>query len=424
MKNAIASPPLSGMKLELLQFVAAEKEPSVARLRQVFLEELGSLPDSDVVERFEQELFKRKAKAPVPARISKPATLKILLADDEPIGRARTEKALLRMGHQVILAGDGAEAWEIWKKNRVRMVVTDWMMPGMDGLSLCRSIREAEGSRYTYLVLVTVRDNPEDILEGRNAGADEFLTKPFTDDELYVRVAAGARILSIQSREGVIFSMAKLVESRDPDTANHLERFRFFALTLTGALAAMPSPPPEIDQLFTENIFLTSVLHDIGKVHVPESILLKPGRLDASEFEVVTRHCQAGRDALNDAASWDPNADYLRMAADIAFTHHEKFDGSGYPQGLKGAAIPLSGRIAALCDVYDALVSKRPHKEPYSHETARAFIQEQSGRHFDPVVVAAFLSCEEKFGNIQKMFQPRPAPPESSTPPQTRENEK
>ena len=424
MKNAIESPPLSGMKLELLQFVAAEKEPTVARLRQVFLEELGSLPDSEIVERFEQELFKRREKTPPPARASKTAPLKILLADDEPIGRTRTEQALLRMGHQVILAGDGAEAWEIWKKNRVRMVVTDWMMPGMDGLTLCRNIREAEGSRYTYLVLVTVRDNPEDILEGRNAGADEFLAKPFTDDELYVRVAAGARILSIQSREGVIFSMAKLVESRDPDTANHLERFRFFALTITGALAAMPSPPDVIDQLFTENIFLTSVLHDIGKVHVPESVLLKPGRLNETEFELVTRHCMAGRDALNDAASWDPNADYLRMAAEIAFTHHEKFDGSGYPQGLKGAAIPLSGRIAALCDVYDALVNKRPHKEPYSHETAKTFIQEQAGKHFDPMIVEAFLACEEKFRNIQKMFQPRPAEVPSVTSVKNKENEK
>ncbi len=413
MTDAFGNDPLASMKQELLQFAAAEKEPSQARLRQIFLEELGSLPDAGIVERFEKELLRRRSKA-APARKSAPAAaLKVLIADDEPISRTRLEKALTRMGHQVVLAEDGRKAWEIWKKTRIRMVVTDWMMPGMDGLALCRAIREAEGSRYTYLVLVTVRNDPEDILAGRKAGADEFLAKPFSDDELFVRLAAGARILSIQAREGVIFSMAKLVESRDPDTGNHLERIRFYALTLTGALAALPSPPPEIDQLFTENIYLTSVLHDVGKVHVPESILLKPGRLSDAEFSLVTRHARAGFDALADAAAWDPNADYLKMAADIALTHHEKWDGSGYPAGLAGNAIPLAGRIVALCDVYDALVSRRPHKEPYSHETARTFILEQGGKHFDPMMVDAFLSCEEKFLNIHKMFQPRPGAEES-----------
>jgi putative two-component system response regulator len=166
----------------------------------------------------------------------------------------------------------------------------------------------------------------------------------------------------------------------------------------------MANAPSEIDTLFIENIFLTSPLHDIGKIGIPDSILLKPGRLDDEEFNIMKTHTLYGYKTLNTAAQRDTRADYLKMSADIALSHHEKYDGSGYPNGLQGEEIPLSARIVALADVYDALVSKRVYKNAYNHNIAKSIILEGRGRHFDPMVVDAFLECEEQFIEINQRF--------------------
>ncbi|QTA92008.1 response regulator [Desulfonema magnum] len=331
--------------------------------------------------------------------------MKILIAEDELVSRKKMEKLLRSLGHEILVAKHGTEAWEIWKNERTRMVITDWMMPGMDGPDLCRKIRESEGSRYTYLIMVTAKQEVNDMVTGMDAGADDFISKPFVKEELAVRIRSGQRILGFETRDIVIFSLAKLAESRDSETGNHLERVRFYSKTVAEALALSDNGSHKIDNLFIENIFLTSPLHDIGKVGIRDHILLKPGRLTDEEFEAMKSHTIIGFETLNDALNKYPKAEYLRMSAEIARSHHERFDGKGYPDGLSGENIPLSARIVALADVYDALVSKRVYKDAFSHDKSKSIITGDSGTHFDPVVVDAFLSCEKKFIQIYEKFK-------------------
>lgn len=330
--------------------------------------------------------------------------MKILIVDDELVSRKKMDLLVRSLGHETIVASEGVEGWEAWKKERARMVITDWMMPRMDGLELCRRIREAEGSQYIYIIMVTSREDVTDLVRGMDAGADDFITKPFVKEEVAVRIRAGERISGFETRDIVIFSLARLVESRDSETGHHLERIRHYSKTLAITISKSDNPPKEIDGLFVDNIFLTSPLHDIGKVGIPDHILLKPGRFDDEEFEIMKRHSRIGFDTLNEALKRYPKADYLRMSAEIALSHHEKFNGTGYPDGLKGEEIPLSARILALADVYDALVSKRIYKEAYSHDKAKSIIEQERGKHFDPRVVDAFLSCKEEFIEIFKRF--------------------
>ncbi|EFK10154.1 response regulator receiver domain protein [delta proteobacterium NaphS2] len=330
--------------------------------------------------------------------------MKILIVDDELVSRKKMDLLVRSLGHETVVAEDGLEGWEAWKKERTRMVITDWMMPGMSGLELCAKIREAEGSQYIYLIMVTSKEDVEDLVRGMDAGADDFITKPFIKEELAVRIRAGERISSFETRDIVIFSLAKLVESRDSETGLHLERIRHYSRELTTTILESENPPEEIDTLFVDNIFLTSPLHDIGKIGIPDYILLKPGELDDQEFEIMKRHSVIGFETLNEALNNYPKADYLRMSAEIALSHHERFDGSGYPYGLKGKEIPLSARIVALADVYDALVSKRIYKEAYQHDVAKSIIEKKRGKDFDPMIVDAFLDCQEKFIEISKRF--------------------
>ncbi len=331
--------------------------------------------------------------------------MKILIADDELVSRKKMERLINSLGHETLTAADGREAWSIWNDARTRMVITDWVMPGMDGLEFCRKIRSAEGSQYTYIIMVTSKSNIQDIVTGIDGGADDFISKPFVKEELLVRIRAGERLLGIETRDIVIFSMAKLAESRDPETGYHLERIQYYSKTLAEAIARSENPPEEIDRLFIDNIFHTSPLHDIGKIGTPDYVLLKPGRLDDKEFEIMKRHSRIGYETLNDALIRYPKADYLKMSAEIALSHHEKYDGSGYPEGLKGKAIPLAARIVALADVYDALVSKRVYKNAYRHDMAKAVILQGTGSHFDPMVIDAFLNCEESFVEISERFK-------------------
>jgi putative two-component system response regulator len=326
--------------------------------------------------------------------------MKVLIMDDELVSRKKMDKLIQSLGHETVVAKDGIEGWEIWKNERNRMVITDWIMPRMNGPDLCRKIREAEGSQYIYLIMVTSKNDVNDIVTGMDAGADDFITKPFAKGELAVRIRAGERILGFETRDLVIFSMAKLAESRDPEMGGHVERIRYYSKTLAEAISKSDDPPQEIDNLFVDNIFLTSPLHDIGKIGIPDYVLLKPGRFDDKEFGIMKNHCCIGFETLNEALKRYPKADYLLMSAEIAHSHHEKINGTGYPDRLKENEIPLSARIVALTDVYDALVSKRVYKDAHGHDMAKDIIMKEKGEHFDPMVVDAFLSCEDMFIEI------------------------
>ena len=285
--------------------------------------------------------------------------MKILAVDDDEIALSMLQETLRGHGYEVEGVRDGREALERLRTNGCRMVITDWEMPGLSGLDLCRTIRAEEYGGYIYTIILTEHRSAEDLVTGMSAGADDFMPKPFNPSELVVRVRAGERILSLETRDVALFAMAKLAESRDPETGAHLERMRNYSRLLTQYLVDHPHSGLKLDSSFVRMMFATSPLHDIGKIGIPDSVLLKPGRLSDREFEVMKTHAALGAATLNAALAQFPDATFLRLARDIAASHHERFDGTGYPEGLVGANIPLCGRIVALADVYAALTSKR-----------------------------------------------------------------
>lgn len=204
------------------------------------------------------------------------------------------------------------------------------------------------------------------------------------------------------ARNATILGLAKLAEYRDQATGAHLERIREYCKILAEELATKPAYAGYITKEYIEDIYHSSILHDIGKVGIPDSILLKPGRLTPEEFEVVKRHSALGGEALKEVEAKIEGQSFLTLGKEIAYYHHEKWDGTGYPRGLKGEQIPLSARIVALADVYDALTSKRVYKEAYTHEEARRIILEGRGTHFAPDVVDAFIAREEDFRRIRE----------------------
>ena len=339
--------------------------------------------------------------------------MKILAVDDDEISLETIKSALTRKGHDVITAHNGEEAAYILFKSSVRMVITDRTMPGMDGLELCRWIRSRGFHSYVFVIMLTERAETADIIEGLTAGADEILPKPIDPTELDLRVCTGERILSNEYHQITIFTLAKLAESRDPETGLHLDRIREYSRILGVNLSRQAKYRDILQYSEIENIYYTSVLHDIGKVGIPDTILLKPGPLDPAEFEIMKTHTIIGGKTLGQALAEYPEARFLEVARNIAFWHHERFDGSGYPHGLAGEDIPLSGRIVALADVYDALTSKRPYKKAYPHEAAREIILEKRGRHFDPDVVDAFNESDAEFAEISARLaavEPQNAP--------------
>jgi putative two-component system response regulator len=331
--------------------------------------------------------------------------VRILIADDNELALDMLGHALASHGHEVVRAGDGREALEILRRENIRLVISDWEMPEMTGPQLCKAIRASSSSAgYVYVILLTSRDASEDIVTGLSAGADEFITKPFKSAELAVRIRTAERILSLDARDLTIFALAKLAESRDPETGAHLERVRNYSRLLADHLSRLPKYQAVVDAAFVRLIYTTSPLHDIGKVAIPDGVLLKMGRLTEQEYEIMKTHALLGAQTLEAALREHPGAGFLQMARDIAASHHEKWDGSGYPHGLRGEQIPLCGRIVAVADVYDALTSKRVYKAAMSHEIARKIIVEGRGRHFDPDLVEAFLTLESQFIAIQEQF--------------------
>jgi putative two-component system response regulator len=330
--------------------------------------------------------------------------MKILIVDDDPMATEMLRHALIKAGHEVAAAGNGIEALEALTKESYRLVISDWTMPEMDGVELCRRIRAMAGAGYIYIILLTARNSQEDTVEGLSAGADDFMPKPFNPAELTLRVRIGERVLSLETRDVTIFALAKLAESRDPETGAHLERVCNYSRILAQHLSTLPKFQKDVDPAFVRLIFQTSPLHDIGKVAIPDCVLLKPGRLSDREFEIMKSHSLFGAQTLDAALRQHPEAGFLRMARDIAATHHERFDGTGYPNKLKGTDIPLCGRIVAVADVYDALTTKRVYKNGFSHDIARSMIVQERGTHFDPDLVDAFLDCEPEFIAIRDRY--------------------
>ncbi len=331
--------------------------------------------------------------------------MRVLVVDDDDIAIELISAGLRRRGHDVQSACNGREALQILKQGQHRVVVADWEMPELDGPGLCAAIRANDFGGYVYTILLTGRNRSGDAIIGLNAGADDFLTKPVDADQLAARIRIAERILSFQTRDVTIFALAKLAESRDHDTGEHLERVRSYSRILARHLMAHTSADQSMDADYAQMIYLTSPLHDIGKVAIPDHVLLKPGRLSDREFEIMKTHTTLGAATLQAALREHPEASFLKMAMDIALTHHERWDGTGYPNHLAGENIPLCGRVVALADVYDALTSKRVYKDSYSHDVAKATILKDRGTHFDPAVVDAFIANEPAFLEVRDRYR-------------------
>lgn len=342
--------------------------------------------------------------------------MKIVIVDDDPIALALLEANLKTGPHTVFATSDPAVALARLNEGFGQVLISDWEMPELSGLELCQRVRAEVAGRYVYIMLLTSRSGVENLVDGLSAGADDFLTKPFDPFELRARIRTAERIVSIETRELMIFGMAKLAESRDNETGAHLERVREYCRLLTLELQRNSSYSAQINPEFVRLIYLTSPLHDIGKVGIPDCVLLKPAQLSEQEFAIMKTHTQIGAETLEKALHQFPQAPFLKMALEIALSHHEKWDGSGYPRGLSGADIPLAARIMAVADVYDALRTRRVYKASFTPHVARSIIEDGSGKHFDPEIVAAFQRIEpafcevaERFGaGVDSRFQPCP----------------
>jgi putative two-component system response regulator len=348
--------------------------------------------------------MRKPSSAPAHPALLSEGFMDVLIADDDCISVDLLANSLEEFGYAVTTASNGREAFDLIRTGRFRLVISDWEMPEMSGVELCREIRRRRSSGYIYVIMLTCYSGVESVVASLDAGADDFLTKPFQPQELRVRLRAAQRILALESRDLTIFALAKLAESRDVETGAHLERIREYCRVLAEDLSNQERFSSEIDGEFVSLLYLTSPLHDIGKVGIPDAVLLKPGRLTESEFEIMKQHTIIGGTTLDSLTAAHPDAGFLAMARDIALTHHEQYDGGGYPCGLSGDEIPLCGRITSLADVYDALTTRRVYKPRYSHQVARDLILEGSGSHFDPAIVDSFLRCEDTFLAIHERF--------------------
>jgi len=342
---------------------------------------------------------------------------KILIADDDKLFIRITTDMLEKMGYLCVTAEDGLSALEMAGREKPDIILLDVVMPGLDGFEVVRRLKENIETAHIPIILVTILSDRNSRIRGLSAGADELLSKPVDEAELGVRIknllkikryedylVKHGRFLESMVRDktlelkeayektrnaymDTIYKLSLAVEYRDRETGNHIKRISIFSRILARQLG--------LSEKKVEEIFFASPMHDIGKIGIPDSILLKPASLTEEEFETMKTHTTIGARILHGSDS-----EIVRTAEAIALTHHENWDGSGYPQGLKGEDIPLSGRIVHIVDVYDAARSKRPYrKERHTHEETLMIIKDMK-RVFDPKVFDAFFECEEVFRRL------------------------
>jgi len=358
----------------------------------------------------------------------------VLVVDDNDLNRDMLFRRLRPHGYNILLAADGNEAMSMLRANAIDLVLLDVMMPQKDGYEVLSEIKEDEQLRSIPVIMITALDDTVSAARCINMGADDYLTKPFNPTLLRARVSASLERKRLHDQEslylnrmqkynseletrvreqvaaltsaqlGAIFAMSKLAESRDPETGAHLERMREYCKVISIQLSKLEKYKDIIDECFVNDIYAASPLHDIGKVGIDDNVLLKPGKLTDDEWVIMKTHPIIGADTLREVDKQHPGNSLIRMGVQIAEGHHEKWDGSGYPYGLKGEEIPLVARILAIGDVYDALTSKRCYKEAFSHEKSAAIIREGKGKHFDPVVVDAFDTIEDEFKRIRAYY--------------------
>jgi len=356
----------------------------------------------------------------------------ILIVDDTP-DNLTLMNGLLKDDYRTKLANSGERAISIASAlPPPDLILLDIMMPGIDGYEVCRRLKAEALTRDIPVIFLTAKSEIEDEQKGFDTGCVDYITKPISppivlarvkthlllksardflkDQNAFLEGEVAKRTREVQVIQDVtIMAMGSLAETRDNETGNHIRRTQHYVRALAKKLQSNPRFASFLDEPTVELLFKSAPLHDIGKVGIPDNVLLKPGKLTAEEFEIMKTHTTLGRDAIAVAekALGTPSS-FLRLAREIAHYHQEKWDGSGYPDGLKGEQIPLSARLMAVADVYDALISRRVYKPAFPHEKAVEIIKEGRGKHFDPDMTDAFLEIADEFKQIATVFLDSP----------------
>ncbi|WP_130538389.1 HD domain-containing phosphohydrolase [Thiomicrorhabdus indica] len=355
----------------------------------------------------------------------------ILCVDDTPANLMLLNECL-KERYRVKLVNSGEKALQLLQTSEqakdIHMVLLDVMMPGMDGFEVCRILRSQPHTEFLPIIFITAKNTPEDEKMALGVGGNDFITKPINPEVLLSRISTQLHLEdyqaflrsensalefkleqtlldAVQLQEATLSVMVSLAEFRDEETGYHIKRTQLYIQ----ALAKQASKDyPELG--ITENqiaiISKCAPLHDVGKITTPDEILLKPGKLTEEEFEIMKQHTQKGYDILRRAADQMGHyGEFLSVAQQIALSHHEKWNGQGYPENLSGDAIPLPARLMALVDVYDALRSERTYKKSFTHEKSLAIISEGKGSHFDPLLVDSFMKIEKNIEALSEKFK-------------------
>lgn len=357
--------------------------------------------------------------------IAHPPESNVLIVDDTPANLQLLANMLKERGYKTRPVPSGILALQAARSDPPDLILLDINMPEMNGYEVCERLKADGQLKEIPVIFISALNEILDKVRAFSVGGVDFISKPFQFEEVQARVETHLKLRSLQkelekhnleleklvqaqvkqisdTQLAVIFALAKLAESRDDDTGMHLERVQVFCKRLAARLKQRSRWSAQIDEAFVENIFHASPLHDIGKVAVPDHILLKPGKLTPEEFEVMKTHARLGADTLEVVRRKYPGNALLDMGITIAGFHHEKWNGSGYPQGLAGEAIPLAGRIMAVADVYETLRAKRCYKPAFSHEESTKIVLASSGTHFDPEIVKAFVELKDEFNKIRE----------------------
>ncbi len=347
---------------------------------------------------------------------------KILIVDDEDRNLRLMEAILLPSGYDIVLAHDGEEALMTTQEIPVDVILLDIMMPRMDGFEVARRLKSNYETKIIPIVMVTALQEVEDRIKALEAGADDFLTKPVDKTEVRARVASLLKVkayndhmrnhqnelesevakrtkelrkafekIKLASLE-TIYRLTRAAEYKDEDTGAHIQRMSNYSAIIARTMG--------LTKETVEFILYAAPMHDIGKIGIPDRILLKPAKLAHDDWVIMKQHTIIGGKILEGS-----DTGFIRLGEIIALTHHEKWDGTGYPKGLKGKATPLAGRIVAIADVFDALTSRRPYKEAFALEESYEIIKEGRGKHFDPDVVDAFFASEGELLAIKEKFR-------------------
>ena len=354
----------------------------------------------------------------------------LLIVDDVAANLSVLGDLLHEAGYQVKAANSGRAAMRYaLQEPRPALILLDVMMPDMDGYQVLTELRQNRLTRHIPVIFVTALDNPQDEERGLRLGAADYISKPIKPDVVLARVRSQLQAklardwLSDQNaaleaevarrmeeneliQTVSIRALAHLAETRDPETGNHILRTQGYVRQLAILLRPHPRFATTLDDLYIRMLVRSAPLHDVGKVGIPDYILQKPGKLSAEEWEVMKTHARLGSDAITEAEKdIDTHVDFLALAKEIAHWHHERWDGKGYPDGLPAEQIPLSARIMALADVFDALISKRVYKEATPAKEVRDIIAAERGRQFDPDVADALLAHFEEFTAIAARYR-------------------